>query len=96
LLSINCKKAILTRFNYISVISERFTCIITFGFKLILGNFKKAKPGLALFGIYSYNIETMLTGCITAWYGNCTALDHKVLQRVVRTAQYIRRCQRKA
>ena len=25
-------------------------------------------------------------GCITAWYGNCWASDHKALQRVVRTA----------
>ena len=46
---------------------------------------------------------------IIAWYGNCSASDHKALQRVVRTAQYItgaklpaiqdlytRQCQRKA
>ncbi|KAM9528748.1 uncharacterized protein ACWYII_041326 [Salvelinus alpinus] len=58
---------------------------------------------------YSCTIESILTGCITAWYGNCTASDRKALQRVVRTAQYItgaklpaiqdlytRRCQRKA
>ena len=58
---------------------------------------------------YSSNIESILTGCITAWYGNCSASDRKALQRVVRTAQYItgdklpaiqdlytRRCQRKA
>uniref|UniRef100_A0A4W5LD23 Reverse transcriptase domain-containing protein n=1 Tax=Hucho hucho TaxID=62062 RepID=A0A4W5LD23_9TELE len=58
---------------------------------------------------YSCNIESILTGCITAWYGNCAASDRKALQRVVRTAQYItgaklpaiqdlytRRCQRKA
>ncbi|CDQ84257.1 unnamed protein product [Oncorhynchus mykiss] len=57
---------------------------------------------------YSCNIENM-TGCITAWYGNCSASDRKALQRVVRTAQHItgaklpaiqdlytRRCQRKA
>jgi hypothetical protein len=57
----------------------------------------------------SCNIESNLTCCITAWYGNCLASDRKVLQRVVRTAQYItgaklpafqdlytRRCQRKA
>ena len=37
---------------------------------------------------YSY-IESILTGCITAWYGNCLASDHKALQRVVCTAQYI-------
>ena len=56
---------------------------------------------------YSCTIESILTGCITAWYGYCSASDHKALQRVVRTAQYItgaklpaiqelytRRCQR--
>ena len=48
-------------------------------------------------------------GCINAWYGNCSACNHKALQRVVRMTQYItgaklpaiqdlytRRCQRKA
>ena len=58
---------------------------------------------------YSCTIKFILTGCITAWYGNCSASDHKALQRVMRTAQYItgaklpaiqdlytRRCQRKA
>ena len=38
---------------------------------------------------YSCTIESILTGCITAWYGNCLASDRKALQRVVRTAQYI-------
>jgi hypothetical protein len=38
---------------------------------------------------YSYTIESILTGCITAWYGNCLASDIKALQRVVETAQYI-------
>ena len=38
---------------------------------------------------YSCTIESILTGCITAWYGNCTASDRKALQRVVRIAQYI-------
>uniref|UniRef100_A0A4W5LAU3 Reverse transcriptase domain-containing protein n=1 Tax=Hucho hucho TaxID=62062 RepID=A0A4W5LAU3_9TELE len=62
-----------------------------------------------LIKFYSCTIENILAGCITAWYGNCLASDHKALQRVVRTAQYItgaklpaiqdlytRRCQRKA
>ena len=40
---------------------------------------------------YSCTVESMLTGCITAWYGNCSASDRKALQRVVRTAQYITR-----
>uniref|UniRef100_A0A4W5RMB7 Reverse transcriptase domain-containing protein n=1 Tax=Hucho hucho TaxID=62062 RepID=A0A4W5RMB7_9TELE len=59
--------------------------------------------------LYSCNIESILTGCITAWYGNCSASDRKALQRLVCTAQYItgaklpaiqdlytRRCKRKA
>ncbi|KAI3361592.1 hypothetical protein L3Q82_013735 [Scortum barcoo] len=29
-------------------------------------------------------IESILTGCITAWYGSCTALNRKALQRVVK------------
>ncbi|KAM9399687.1 uncharacterized protein ACWYII_031767 [Salvelinus alpinus] len=58
---------------------------------------------------YSCTIESILTGCITAWYGNYSASDRKALQRVVRTVEYItgaklpaiqdfytRRCQRKA
>ena len=32
---------------------------------------------------YSCTIEGILTGCITAWYSNCSASDHKALQRVV-------------
>ena len=35
---------------------------------------------------YSCAIENILTGCITAWYGNCSASDRKTLQRVVHTA----------
>jgi hypothetical protein len=57
---------------------------------------------------YSWTIESILTGCITAWYGNCSVSDRKAQQRVVRMVQYIgakllaiqdlynRRCQRKA
>jgi hypothetical protein len=32
---------------------------------------------------YRCTIESILTGCITAWYGNCKAPDRKTLQRVV-------------
>ena len=38
---------------------------------------------------YSCNMESILTGGITAWYGNFSASDRKALQRVVRTVQYI-------
>ena len=30
-----------------------------------------------------------ITGCNTAWCGNCSASDRKALQRVMRMAQYI-------
>jgi hypothetical protein len=31
---------------------------------------------------YSCIIESILMGCITAWYGNCSASDRKALQKV--------------
>ncbi len=58
---------------------------------------------------YSCTVESILTGYITAWFGNSTAGNRKALQRVVRTARHIvggelpslqdiytRRCVRKA
>ncbi|KAI3354709.1 hypothetical protein L3Q82_019204 [Scortum barcoo] len=36
-------------------------------------------------------IESILTGCITAWYSSCTTLNRKALQRVVKAAQHITR-----
>jgi gmma-aminobutyric acid receptor subunit gamma len=38
---------------------------------------------------YSCTIESILTGCITAWYGNCLSSDCKALLRVVHMAQSI-------
>jgi gmma-aminobutyric acid receptor subunit gamma/deltex-like protein len=38
---------------------------------------------------YSCTIDSILIGCITAWYGKCTALDRKALLKVMRTDQYI-------
>ncbi|KAI4873905.1 hypothetical protein NFI96_008067 [Prochilodus magdalenae] len=38
---------------------------------------------------YTCTVENVLTGSITTRYGNCTAIERKALQRVVRTAQYI-------
>jgi hypothetical protein len=32
---------------------------------------------------YSCTIESILTSCITVWYGNFSAFDNKALQRVV-------------
>uniref|UniRef100_A0A8L0DJB6 Reverse transcriptase domain-containing protein n=1 Tax=Oncorhynchus mykiss TaxID=8022 RepID=A0A8L0DJB6_ONCMY len=63
----------------------------------------------ALTNFYRCTIESILSGCITAWYGNCSAHNRKALQRVVRAAQritggklpalqdtYTTRCHRKA
>jgi hypothetical protein len=36
---------------------------------------------------YRCTIESILSGCVTAWYGNCTFLNRKALQRFVRSAQ---------
>ena len=76
-----------------------------FWFQLKLKRFDMGPQILKRF--YSCTIES--TGCISAWYGNCSASDRKALQRVVRTAEYItgaklpaiqdlytRQCQRKA
>ncbi len=59
--------------------------------------------------LYTCTVESILTGCITAWFGNSTAGIRWALQRVVRTAHHIlggelpslqdiytRRCTRKA
>ncbi|MCJ8732086.1 hypothetical protein PDJAM_G00206930 [Pangasius djambal] len=42
-----------------------------------------------LSNFYRCAIESILTNCITVWYGNCSAADRKALQRVVKTAQRI-------
>ena len=42
-----------------------------------------------LTNFYRCTIESILSGCITAWYSNCTAYNHRALQRVVRSAQRI-------
>ena len=38
---------------------------------------------------YRCTIENILSGCITARYGNCTASNRRALQRMVRSAQRI-------
>eukprot|EP00061_Rhincodon_typus_P004321 g22295.t1 len=42
-----------------------------------------------LTNFYRCIIESILSGCIMAWYGNCSVLDRKKLQKVVCTAQTI-------
>ncbi|GAA6071249.1 uncharacterized protein LOC121182596, partial [Tachysurus ichikawai] len=36
-----------------------------------------------------FSIESILSSCITVWFGNCTISDRKTLQRIVRTAEKI-------
>ena len=79
----------------------------------LLFNLRRLKKfGLAtktFTNFYRCTIESILPGCITALYGNCTARNHRDLQKVVRSAQritggklpalqvtYITRCHRKA
>ncbi|KAK3522390.1 hypothetical protein QTP86_008932 [Hemibagrus guttatus] len=38
---------------------------------------------------YSGTIESILSSCITAWFGNCTVSDRKTPQWIVRTAEKI-------
>ncbi|KAK3574535.1 hypothetical protein QTP86_009407 [Hemibagrus guttatus] len=44
-------------------------------------------PILSVF--YRRTIESVLSSCITAWFGNCTALDCKTLQQIVKPAEKI-------
>ncbi|KAK3510458.1 hypothetical protein QTP70_007609 [Hemibagrus guttatus] len=44
-------------------------------------------PILTMF--YRGIIESVLSSCITAWFGNCTVSDCKTLQRIVKTAEKI-------
>ncbi|KAI4872079.1 hypothetical protein NFI96_008296 [Prochilodus magdalenae] len=46
-------------------------------------------PPPILTTFYRGTIESILSSCITAWFGNCTASDRKSLQRIVRTAEKI-------
>ena len=46
-------------------------------------------PPKALTNFYRCTIESILSGCITAWYGNCSSYNRMALQRVVRSAQCI-------
>ena len=42
-----------------------------------------------LVNFYRCTIESILTSCISVWYGNCSAADRKALQRLVKTTQHI-------
>ena len=59
----------------------------------LLFNLRRLKKfGLSpktLKNFYRCTIKSILLGCITASYGNCSALNRKALQRVMRSAQHI-------
>ena len=42
-----------------------------------------------LVNFYRCTIESILTNCISVWYGSCSVADRKTLQRVVKTAQLV-------
>ncbi|KAI7801979.1 hypothetical protein IRJ41_021014, partial [Triplophysa rosa] len=42
-----------------------------------------------LVNFYRCAVESILTNCVTAWYGSCSVAERKALQRVVKTAQRI-------
>ncbi|KAI4883677.1 hypothetical protein NFI96_001919 [Prochilodus magdalenae] len=46
-------------------------------------------PPPILTTFYRGTIKSILSSCITAWFGKCTVSDRKSLQRVVRTAEKI-------
>ncbi|KAK3531070.1 hypothetical protein QTP70_009446 [Hemibagrus guttatus] len=46
-------------------------------------------PPPILTTFYRGTIESILSSCITAWFGNCTVSERKTLQRIVRTADKI-------
>ncbi|KAI5086025.1 gastrula zinc finger protein XlCGF28.1-like, partial [Silurus meridionalis] len=46
-------------------------------------------PPPTLTTFYRETIESILSSCITAWFGNCTVSDRKTLQKIVRTAEKI-------
>ncbi len=75
----------------------------------VSSSFKFGTSPRILRSFYTCNVESILTGCFTAWFGNSTAGNRRALQRVVHTARHIvggelpslqdiytRRCTRKA
>ena len=54
-----------------------------------LRRLKKCGLSPKTLNFYRYTIESILSSCITAWYGNCTAHNRRALQRVVQSAQSI-------
>lgn len=55
-----------------------------------LRKLKRARaPAPIMYTFYRGTIESILTSCITVWFGTCNASCRKTLQRIVRTAEKI-------
>ena len=55
-----------------------------------LRRLKKFRVGPRILrAFYNSTIESILTSGTTAWFGSCTAVEKKALQRVVKTAQRV-------
>ncbi|KAL0147888.1 hypothetical protein M9458_056809, partial [Cirrhinus mrigala] len=50
---------------------------------------KNQLSSAVLVDFYRCTIESILTNCVTVWYGSCSVAERKALQRVVKTAQRI-------
>ncbi|KAK3562385.1 hypothetical protein QTP86_033520, partial [Hemibagrus guttatus] len=50
---------------------------------------KAHQPPPILTMFYRGSIESVLSSCITAWFGNCTVSDRKTLQQIVGTVEKI-------
>lgn len=42
--------------------------------------------------LYRSAVESLLTYCITVWYGSCTEAERKVIQQIINTVQRIIGC----
>jgi hypothetical protein len=50
--------------------------------KLICDREVKGEKVMTLTNFYKCTIESILSGCITAWYGNCIVRNRWALQRM--------------
>ncbi|KAL0149225.1 hypothetical protein M9458_055459, partial [Cirrhinus mrigala] len=50
---------------------------------------KNQLSSAVLVNFYRCTVESILTNCVTVWYGSCSVAERKALQRVVKTAQRI-------
>ncbi len=72
-------------FHVFCICQIYFGCVWTKIYELT----RKDLPPPILTTFYRGTIESVLTSCITVWYGNCCAADRKTLQRTVNTAAKI-------